>query len=67
MTEDAACELLITQRAYWMYGLGWRIVLEKSPYGDTARDATPNEARVLEKVKATVMGQPDISDTSVAY
>ena len=67
MTEDQACELLITQRAYWMYGSGWQIVTEKTDYGNTIRYASPEEALVLEKVKATVMGQPDSTDTTVAY
>jgi hypothetical protein len=67
MTEDEACELLITQRAYWMYGAGWRIVVWRGPYGDNVRDASADESQVLDKVKATVMGQPDATDSSVAY
>lgn len=67
MTEDQACELLITQRAYWMYGMGWRIVTTRTDYGDSVRYATSDETEVLEKVKATVMGQPDSTDTTAAF
>jgi hypothetical protein len=59
MTEDEACELLVTQRAYWMYGVGWRIILERMPYGDNIRLASPEESLVLEKVMATVSGPKD--------
>jgi hypothetical protein len=74
MTEDEACELLVTQKAYWMYGMGWQIVTEPGPYGNVTRFATAEESTLLDKVKATVIGQPDsterrerLTDGTVAY
>jgi len=56
MSEDEAAELLLTQRAHWRHGLGWRIVKESTAYGDTILPASAEDSAVFYKVMATING-----------
>lgn len=57
LSEDEAAELLLSNRAHQFYGEAWRIAEGPlSPYGDTYRDATPEEAETLDRVKLTLSG-----------
>jgi hypothetical protein len=58
MSEDEAAELLLSQRAFCDWSLGWRIVEGGSDY----RMATSEEGAVLEKVKEIIAGRGMESD-----
>lgn len=62
MSEDEAAELLLSQRAHFYYGLGWKIAMNVSPFGDNYRTATEEEALILDKVKDIIAGKGSESE-----